>query len=217
MLVSAIQQSDSDIYIFIYFYIYGFSWWLSAKKSACNARDFQETQVWSLGQEDPLEKEMATHSSIPAWETPWTGKPGRAIVHGHKKLIKTEQHTTTKIHINTHIYMYVWNTYLYRCMYAYTYTYMHTYIYINIRIHIHTYIFFIFVSFIGYCKVLNIVPYGGSYFEGILFRKNILCILISATLLVFFISNIVFFLFTQSQSWSIISLSSCKGYYPKVQ
>ena len=30
----------------------------------------QETQVWSLGQEDPLEKEMATHSSIRAWKIP---------------------------------------------------------------------------------------------------------------------------------------------------
>ena len=36
----------------------------------------QETRVWSLGQEDPLEKEMKTHSSILAWEIPWTEKPG---------------------------------------------------------------------------------------------------------------------------------------------
>ena len=36
----------------------------------------QETQVWSLGWEDPLEKEMATHSSNLAWETPWTEEPG---------------------------------------------------------------------------------------------------------------------------------------------
>ena len=36
----------------------------------------QETWVQSLGQEDPLEKEMATHSSIPAWEIPWTKEPG---------------------------------------------------------------------------------------------------------------------------------------------
>ena len=33
-------------------------------------------QVRSLGQEDPLEKEMATHSGILAWETPWTEEPG---------------------------------------------------------------------------------------------------------------------------------------------
>ena len=36
----------------------------------------QETQVWSLGQGDALEKEIATHSNILAWETPWTEKPG---------------------------------------------------------------------------------------------------------------------------------------------
>ena len=37
----------------------------------------RETQVRSPGQEDPLEKEMATHSSILAWRIPWTEEPGR--------------------------------------------------------------------------------------------------------------------------------------------
>ena len=37
----------------------------------------KETWVRSLGQEDPLEKEMATHSSILAWRIPWTEEPGR--------------------------------------------------------------------------------------------------------------------------------------------
>ena len=37
----------------------------------------QETRVRSLGREDPLEKEMATHSSILAWKIPWTVEPGR--------------------------------------------------------------------------------------------------------------------------------------------
>ena len=37
----------------------------------------RETWVWSLGQEDPLEKEMTTHSSILAWKIPWTEEPGR--------------------------------------------------------------------------------------------------------------------------------------------
>ena len=37
----------------------------------------QETQVSFLGWEDPLEKEMAMHSSIPAWRIPWTEEPGR--------------------------------------------------------------------------------------------------------------------------------------------
>ena len=36
----------------------------------------QETWVQPLGQEDPLEKEMATHSSTLAWEVPWTEEPG---------------------------------------------------------------------------------------------------------------------------------------------
>ena len=36
----------------------------------------QETWVQSLGQEDPLEEEMAAHSSILAWEIPWTEEPG---------------------------------------------------------------------------------------------------------------------------------------------
>ena len=41
-----------------------------------NPPAMQETQVWPLGWEDPLEKEMATHSSILVWEIPWTEEPG---------------------------------------------------------------------------------------------------------------------------------------------
>ena len=41
-----------------------------------NLPTMQEMEVWSLGQEDPLEKEMAAHFSILAWEIPWTEKPG---------------------------------------------------------------------------------------------------------------------------------------------
>ena len=41
-----------------------------------NLPAMQETRVQSLGQKDALEKEMATHSSILAWEIPWTEKPG---------------------------------------------------------------------------------------------------------------------------------------------
>ena len=42
-----------------------------------NLSAIQETWVQSLGQEDALEKEMATHSSILAWRIPWTEEPGR--------------------------------------------------------------------------------------------------------------------------------------------
>ena len=45
----------------------------------------QETEVRSLGWEDPLEKEMATHSSTLAWEIPWTGKPGGQQSMGSQK------------------------------------------------------------------------------------------------------------------------------------
>ena len=45
----------------------------------------QETQVRSLGQEDPLGEEMATHSSVLAREIPWTEEPGGATVHGVAK------------------------------------------------------------------------------------------------------------------------------------
>ena len=42
----------------------------------------KDMRIQSQGQEDPLEKEMATHSSIRAWKTPWTEKTGEATVHG---------------------------------------------------------------------------------------------------------------------------------------
>ena len=42
-----------------------------------NSPVMQETQVRSLGQENPLEEEVATHSSPLAWRMPWTEKPGR--------------------------------------------------------------------------------------------------------------------------------------------
>ena len=49
----------------------------------------QETRVQYLGQEDPLEKEMATHSSILAWRIPWTEEPGRLESMGSQELDMT--------------------------------------------------------------------------------------------------------------------------------
>ena len=46
----------------------------------------RETQVQSLGREDPLEKEMATHSSILAWKIPQTEKPGRLQSTGSQRV-----------------------------------------------------------------------------------------------------------------------------------
>ena len=45
--------------------------------SVKNLPAMQGTQVWSLGWEDPLEKEVETHSSILAWKIPWIEEPGR--------------------------------------------------------------------------------------------------------------------------------------------
>ena len=51
----------------------------------------QETWVQSLGWEDPLEKGMATHSSILAWRIPWTEETGGLWFMGGKELYRTEQ------------------------------------------------------------------------------------------------------------------------------
>ena len=50
--------------------------WLIGKTSTCKARDLQESWVPSLGGEDPLEEEMASHSSILAWRILWIEEPG---------------------------------------------------------------------------------------------------------------------------------------------
>ena len=57
---------------------------LVAHTKAKNQPAMQETWIQSLGQEDPLEKRMATHSSVLAWRIPWTEEPG-GLVHGVKK------------------------------------------------------------------------------------------------------------------------------------
>ena len=64
-----------------------------------NLPTIQETQVGSLGQEDPLEKKMAPHSSILAWRIPWTEESGGHSPWGRKELDTTEQLTHTHTHI----------------------------------------------------------------------------------------------------------------------
>ena len=53
----------------------------------------RETRVQSLGQEDPLEKEMATHSSILAWKIPWMEEPGRLVHEVAKSQIRLSDFT----------------------------------------------------------------------------------------------------------------------------
>ena len=59
-------------------------------------QETQEMRGWSLSQEDLLEKDMADHSSIPAWDIPWTEKPGRLQSIGRKESDMTERHTTAQ-------------------------------------------------------------------------------------------------------------------------
>ena len=51
-----------------------------------NLPEMQEIRVQSLGQEDPLEKEVAAHSSTPAWKIPWMEKPGRLQSMGSQRV-----------------------------------------------------------------------------------------------------------------------------------
>ena len=51
-----------------------------------NLPEMQETWIQALGWEDPLEKKMATHSSIFAWEIPWTEEPGRLQSMGFQRV-----------------------------------------------------------------------------------------------------------------------------------
>ena len=60
---------------------------------AKNLPAMQETNIQSLSQEDPLDKGMATHSSILAWKIPWTGEPDRLQSMGLQRLDRTEQLT----------------------------------------------------------------------------------------------------------------------------
>ena len=53
-------------------------------------QEMQETRVPALGQEDPLEKEMATHSSILACRVPWTGEPGGLQSMGLQRVSQTQ-------------------------------------------------------------------------------------------------------------------------------
>ena len=80
-----------------------------------------ETWVRSLDQEDPLEKGMATHSSVLAWRIPWTEEPGglqsmgsQRVGHDwatntHTHTHTTDSHTHTHTHTHTHIWVSIWN------------------------------------------------------------------------------------------------------------
>ena len=66
-------------------YIWGFPGGASGKETHLLIQEPQELWVRFLGWEDPLEEEMATHSSTRAWEIPWTEEPGGHTVRGVAK------------------------------------------------------------------------------------------------------------------------------------
>ena len=88
--------------------ILGLPWWLSGKESACQFLPVQEMRVRSLNWEDPLEEEMATHSSIIAWKIPWTKNPGGLQSMGSHRVKHDCAHTHS-----TYIYMHTISLYSY--------------------------------------------------------------------------------------------------------
>ena len=87
-----------------------------------NSPAIQVTRVQSLGQEDPLEEEMTTHSSILAWKIPWTEEPSRLQFMESQKVRSDLTYSTQDIYIyiNNNTYIYIYNK-------------IHTYIYKNKR------------------------------------------------------------------------------------
>ena len=79
-----------------YFRWKGIPWWFRDKEFTCNGGDAGH-RFQSLGWEDPLEKEMATHSSTLVWKIPWTEEPSRLHSMGSQKSW-IQQQTTTVYH-----------------------------------------------------------------------------------------------------------------------
>ena len=94
----------SSVYFYFIFCLlsicHSLPWWLSSKASACNA----ETGIWLLSWEDPLDKEMATHSSIFAWEILWTEECGGLQSMG---LERVKHNLATKQHLFVTIYLHL--------------------------------------------------------------------------------------------------------------
>ena len=84
--------------------------------------------VRSLGWEDLLEEEMATHSSILAWEIPWTEEPDGLQSTGMQR-VRHWTHTHTNTHTHTHTYICVC---VYICVYIYIYVCVYIYIYVYV-------------------------------------------------------------------------------------
>ena len=90
-------KQDDTLCIFHFKLMKNINWsytqnWASlVAQTVKNLPAMQETPGWSLHWDDPLEKEMATLSSILAWRIPWTEKPGRLQSRGYQELDTTKQ------------------------------------------------------------------------------------------------------------------------------
>ena len=73
----------------LYLYLFTYIWASFTAQSVKNLHAMQETRVRFLGWEEPLEKEMATHSSILAWRISWTEELGRLQSMGSQELDTT--------------------------------------------------------------------------------------------------------------------------------
>ena len=78
-------------------------------------QETQEMRVRSLGQEDPLEEEIATHSSILTWKIPWTEEPGRLKSMGHKESDRTKRLSTVLIFLGETVLKTVMKIWKYYC------------------------------------------------------------------------------------------------------
>ena len=86
-----------EAYIYLHIYISFFRFFSMVVQMVKNPPAMQETQVQSLGREDPLQKGMVTHSSILAWRIPWIEEPAGHSPWGHKESDTTKQLTLSII------------------------------------------------------------------------------------------------------------------------
>ena len=91
--------NDAEHLFYMYITLSKYSYWASLVAQRLKSLPgMRETWVRSLGQEDPLEKEMAPHSSTLAWRNPWSVEPGSYSPWGHK-----ESDTTERLHSLNHL------------------------------------------------------------------------------------------------------------------
>ena len=102
-----------------------------------NQASMQETQVWSLDQEDPLEKGLASHSSILAWRIPWTEGPDGLQILGSQRLGHdwvTNNFTFFHVYTHTHTRIYILLSFKYSHFSLPQKTFLPSYIFIGLML-----------------------------------------------------------------------------------